>query len=374
MKPFVLMLCALCAYAAPQQQDFDSLAQAAQAVIDTNPVQAAELYRKALALKPDWPEGWFYLGGAEYGQGHFQQARDAFEKGLPLSQNSGTAWGFLGLCDYELGHYDKAIEEIAKGEEIGLGDNVGFETAVRQRAALILIRGSFFDKAIAQMQPLTKHQVNDPAVVEAVGLCALARPDDPAKLTPAQKGVVDLAGQALWAATSQRPEDAKAGYEKLMATYANEPGVHYAHGLYLMDFDQAAALAEFRKEIAADPAHWPSLLVAAFLETREGNTDVSLKYAEDALKLAPKAFHWLCYAEIGRSLLAAGNPEKAAAAFEESVKREPNNAQTHFYLEQAYRLSGRREEAQKEKAEFIRLKAAEDPLSLPGLIRATQQR
>ena len=59
------MLCALCAYAAPQSQDFGSLARAAQAAIDTNPAQAAELYRKALALKPDWPEGWFYLGGAE---------------------------------------------------------------------------------------------------------------------------------------------------------------------------------------------------------------------------------------------------------------------------------------------------------------------
>jgi tetratricopeptide (TPR) repeat protein len=372
MKPLVLLLCAVCACAAPQ--DFDSLAQQAQAVIDTNPAQAAELYRKALALKPDWPEGWFYLGGAEYGQGHYQQAHEAFEKGLPLSPKNGTAWGFLGLCDYELGQYGKAIEEIAKGEELGLGNNAGFETAVRQRAALILIRGSFFDKAMAQLQPLTKHQVNDPAVVEAVGLCALARPDDPAKLVAAQRAVVDLAGQALWAATSQRPEEAKAGYEKLMATYPNEPGVHDAHGLYLMDFDQAAALAEFRKEIAMDPSHWPSLLVAAFLETREGNTDTSLRDAEEALKLAPKAFHWLCYAEIGRSLLAAGKPEKAAAAFEESVKREPGNAQTHFYLEQAYRLSGRRAEAEKEKAEFIRLKAAEDPLSLPGLMRATGQR
>ncbi len=380
MKPCSLAVCLLCALAAPVRsqtapaETFDELSRAAQAVIDTNPAQAAELYRKALALRPEWPEGWFYLGGAEYALSHFQAARDAFEKGIPLSSPNGTAWGFLGLCDYELGQYDQALNEIAKGEQIGLGSNVGFETAVRQRAALILIRGSFFDKAMAELQPLTKHEVNEPAVVEAVGLCAVALPEAPDKLTAQRRAVVDMAGQALWAATSQHPEQAKAGFEKLMATYPNEPGVHYAHGLYLMDFDQAAALEEFRKEIVTNPKHWPSLLVAAFLETREGNTDRSLQYAQDALKLSPASFHWLCEAEIGRSLLAAEKPEKAIPAFEESVKLEPNNAQTHFYLEQAYRLAGRRADAQREKAEFIRLKAAEDPLSLPGLIRATQQK
>ncbi len=354
-------------------ESFDDLAREAEAALDTNPARAADLYRKALELRPGWPEGWFYLGAANYGLNRYREARDAFEKGIPLAPSNGTAWGFLGLCDYGLGKFSQALDEIAKGEQIGLGPNVGFETAVRQRAALILIRGSFFDKAIAQLQPLTKHNVEDPAVVEAVGLCALASPRTPDELSPPRRAVVDLAGKALWAATSQHPEEAKAGFERLLATYPNEPGVHYAHGLYLMDFDQAAALAEFRKELAANPKHWPSLLVAAFLETRQGDTDQSLQAAREAETFAPPAFRWLCDAEIGRALLAANQPEKAIPAFEDSVRLEPTNAQTHFYLEQAYRLAGRRADAQREKAEFVRLKSIEDPLSLPGLVRATQR-
>jgi Flp pilus assembly protein TadD len=58
---------------------------------------------------------------------------------------------------------------------------------------------------------------------------------------------------------------------------------------------------------------------------------------------------------------------KAIPHFERSIQLQPDNAQTHFYLEQAYRRAGRKLDAQREKAEFVRLKKQEDPLSLtPG--------
>ena len=57
---------------------------------------------------------------------------------------------------------------------------------------------------------------------------------------------------------------------------------------------------------------------------------------------------------MGRALLAKDQPEKAVPYFEESVKLQPDNAQTHFYLEQAYRRVGRKSDAQRERAEFVR--------------------
>jgi hypothetical protein len=43
------------------------------------------------------------------------------------------------------------------------------------------------------------------------------------------------------------------------------------------------------------------------------------------------------------------------------------NAQIHFFLAQAYRRAGRKADAQRETAQFEKLKAQEDPLGVPGL-------
>ena len=357
----------------PAAESFEDLARRAEAALDSNPAQAATLYRQALDMRPSWPEGWFYLGGALYRLNRCGEALDAFHKGIEISPRNGTAWAFLGLCEYELGHLDQSLADIAKGEELGLGSNTGFEAAVRQRAALILIRSSFFDQAMSQLQPLAKYQENSAAVVEAVGLCALAIAQDPSELPANKRKVVGLAGKAMWAATSQRPKDAEEGFHQLLEAYPNEPSVHYAFGLYLMDTDQRAALAEFQKELRANPTHWPALLVSAFLETRQGEPDLAMQFAERARKLAPASYVWLCDAEVGRALLAKDQPEKAVPVFEESVKLQPDNAQTHFYLEQAYRRTGRKRDAQRERAEFVRLKAQQDPLALPGLVNSTSR-
>ena len=362
------LACALLAHiavAAPQDS-FEDLAQRAEASLDSDPAKAAALFKQALEQRPSWPEGWFYLGGALYRLDRHAEAREAFTKGLDLAPRNGVAWGFLGLAEYELGHLDAARMAIDKGESFGLGPNVGFEAAVRQRAALILIRASLFDQAMSQLQPLSKQPENSPAVIEAVGLCSLAIAIDPAKLTDSRRKVVDLAGKAMWAATSQRPKDAKDGFDELLATYPNEAGVHYAAGLFLMDSDQHSALAEFEKELHANPDHWPTLLAAAFLETRQGTPDVAMQMAERARKLAPASYYWLCDAEMGRALLAKDQPEKAVSLFERAVKLQPNNAQTHFYLEQSYRRVGRKADAQHERDEFLRLKALQDPQSLPS--------
>ncbi|HLJ49600.1 MAG TPA: tetratricopeptide repeat protein [Bryobacteraceae bacterium] len=353
--------------------NFDDLSRRAEAALDTNPAEAATLYKQALDQQPSWPEGWLYLGGALYRLNRCGEAVDAFHKGLDLAPTKGAGWGFLGLCEYDLGHLDKALSAIAKGEQFGLGANTGFEAAVRQRAAMILIRSSQFDQAMSQLQPLSKLQENAPAIVEAVGLCALGIAAEPSSLPESRRKVVDMAGKAMWAATCQRPHDAEAGFHELLATYPDEPGVHYAYGLYLMDIDQHGALEQFQAERKKNPTHWPTLLVSAFLETRQGSPDVAMDLAARARKLAPPNYNWLCDAEEGRALLAKDEAEKAVPFLEESVKLAPGNAQTHFYLEQAYRRSGKKTEAQKEKTEFLRLKAQEDPLALPGLMNNTSR-
>lgn len=359
---FALAACVMLA----QAQSFEDLSHQGEAALDRDPARAASLFKEALGLRPAWPEGWFYLGGALYRLDRYSEAREAFHKGLDLAPANGVGWGFLGLVEYEMGDLDHARMAIEKGEALGLGSNLEFEAAVRQRAAMILIRASLFDQAMAQLQPLAARQENAMPVIEAVGLCAMAIAEDPSKLTASRRKIVDLAGKAMWAAASQKPKDAKEGFDQLLASYPYEPGVHYATGLFLMDADQHAALAEFHKELQINPDHWPALLAAAFLETRQGTPDAAIGSVERAKKSAPESYLWLCDAEMGRALLAKDQPEKSVPFLEQAVKLHPESAQTHFYLEQAYRRLGRKGDAQHEREEFVRLKMLEDPQGMPA--------
>lgn len=352
--------------AVAQSDDFATLSSRAQSLVDSNPQEAADLFKQALSLQPSWPEGWLYMAGDLYRLNRFTESREAFRKGLELAPQNGPAWGFLGLCEFELGNYGPALADISKSETLGLGSNRQFEAAVRQRAALILIRGEDYDLALSQLVPLSKFGDNSAPVVAAAGLCALTIPRLPSELTGEQLAVVNLAGTALWANVSRRSADAEGAFHQLMTTYPNQPGVHYAYGVYLMEIDQHTALAEFDKELQTHPAHWPTMLVAAFLQIREGQPEQAIRLGRQALQIAPQKHRWIADAAIGHAYLSMGEPEKAIPELQAALRPQPDNASVHFYLEKAYRLAGRKEDAQKEKAEFLRLKQQQDPLAVPG--------
>jgi predicted Zn-dependent protease len=207
---------------------------------------------------------------------------------------------------------------------------------------------------------------DSPAVIEALGLCALANPRLPPELPASKRPLVNLAGKALWANMSKRSAEAESAFRELLEKYPGEPGVHYAHGVYLMDYDQRGALAEFEKEVEANPAHWPSLLFRVMLELRAGQPEEAIQLIGRAARLVPESQRWVCHAQMGNALLALGRFEKAIPELETAIRLQPANSQLCFYLQKAYRLAGRQADADKEGAEFLRLKAQEDPLGVPS--------
>jgi tetratricopeptide (TPR) repeat protein len=365
-----LIFCLLCvpaqvALSQPSSSvDFGDLAARAQAALDSKPAEAADLYRQALALKPDWTEGWFYLGGALYQLDRYPEAVDAFRKTVALSPKHGTAWAFLGLCEAELDNSEQALADIRKGEALGLGDNQDFVIAVRVKAARLLIQASGFDEALAELQPLVLLNTNAPAVVDTMGLCALATPSKLSDLSSERRKVVNLAGKAAWGLVVHRPSEAAAGYKALLEQYPNEAGVHYAYGLYLLETDASAALAEFQKELQGNPKHWPSLFVVASLQLRDGASDKSVETLRSAMKIIPSRFRWFCHAELGRAYLGANNLDTAITELKTAARLRPASPQVHFFLAQAYRRAGKAEDAQRETAEFQKLKVLQDPLGV----------
>jgi tetratricopeptide (TPR) repeat protein len=352
---------------APGREQFEDLSRRAQAALDSRPDEAIQLFKQVLGIRPDWAEGWLYMGGALYQRGRFAEATDALRKGIGLAPIFANGWALLGLSESQLDDPEQALADIRKAEEWGLEGNPQFETAVRVRAAQLLIRSSAFDEALAQLQPLTKYPDDPPPVEEAMGLCALASPDDIAQITPQRRAVVNLAGKAAWALARQHRDAAAAGYRRLLAQYPGEPGVHYAYGLYLMETDIKGALAEFQKEVQNNPKHWPSRLGMASIQIRQGAPGQALESLHAAMKSVPTEYRWLCHANLGRANLDANNVTAAISELEGAVRQMPSNASAHLFLAEAYRRAGREADAGREKAEFEKTKVQQDSAAVPAL-------
>lgn len=366
----ILFLCLAAGPAAHGQvsafERFEQLARRAGTVLDADPAEAVGLYREALSIRPAWVEGWLYMGAALHRLERFAEAAHALRKGLELAPRFGTAWALLAMCEAELDNGEQALVDFAKAEQLGLGANLGFEIAARVRMARLLVSEGRFDEAMGKMFPLSKRNVNHPAIEEIMGLAALAVDRDSAALTPERREIVALAGKAAWAGGTGRPEEALKGYDELVRRFPKAPGVHNARALYLMESDPRAALDGFLEEIRNTPGHWPALLMLANLQIRQGAPEEALKSLSQALELVPVSYRWICHASIGQAHLTAGQLEEAIPRLEKAARLVQGNAQIHYYLSQAYRRAGRKEDAARELAEFQRLKGIEDPLALPA--------
>jgi tetratricopeptide (TPR) repeat protein len=352
------------AYAASSQtdaQEFQALSQRASAALKSNPVEAAKLYREAVQIQPSWAEGWFYLGASLYEIERFAESQKAFEHAADLAADNGTVWAFLGLCEYQRQDYEKSRAHILKGEQLGLGDDKQFISSIRNHAAMMYMRQGKFGAAMEQLQPLAAFGDDSPATIENIGISALGLAYVPPNVPADKRMLIDSAGRAWWT-LSRQSGDARALFEQLVKAYPSEPGVHYLYGLYLEKTQPDAALREFRRELQIRPSHVPARLQAAVIEMKTGGAEDAVEIALEAVKLEPANPY--CYVALGRSYLSLEEPAKAAQALEAAVKLAPEDRQPHLYLAQAYRKLGRTADAEKEQAEFARLKAVQDPLAM----------
>jgi predicted Zn-dependent protease len=108
-------------------------------------------------------------------------------------------------------------------------------------------------------------------------------------------------------------------------------------------------------------------LLVASLHIRQGAADEAITSIRAAMKYAPVQYRWICHAELGRASLVADRLDAAIPEFETASRIMPGNAQVHYYLAQAYRRAGRKQDAQRETAQFQSLMAQQDPLGVPAL-------
>jgi len=348
-------------WSSPQKKSatFDQLAEKAKRASEENRLdEAAGLYRKALALRPRWKEGWWSLGTLEYDQDHYAQAAQAFERLLALDPANGTAHAMLGLCQFELSKDEPALNNLLKAEQLGVIKDEQLRKVALYHMGVLELRARKFDDAKETLDQLARLGVRTKELITGLGLAVLLiRPQDaPPEGVPGAT-VVERAGEAEAFLAAKDFELAKKAYIQLTSEFPDYPNLHFAFGRLLLETNETdAAVEQFQRELKRDPDNLYSLLEIAAARYQVDSQD-GLPYAEHALKLKPGLpfAHYL----VGVLRLDTGDAAGAIPELQIALYEFPNEPRIYFSLGSAYARTGRKAEAAKARAEFARLNAQE---------------
>lgn len=353
-------------------ESFRQLAGRAETAMEAGRnTEAIQLYRRATALKPDWSEGWWYLGTLSFDGGSFSDARAAFLRFVAVEHREpGPGFGMLGLSEFQLRQYRSALEALERSIRTGLGTNPEFTNTVLYHDGILntyfgepeiaLARLTLEANRIAAAHPeAPKDSVfANTDLLKAFGLAALRLPSLPSEIPAVQAPLIQQAGHAQAEIALQDRIAAGRELQELVAEYPSERGVHYMYGVYLLKEDPPSALPQFRREIEISPSSAVARIQLAFELLRTADYQQGIKYAQEAVTLAPNNFagHVVC----GRLWLALGNPRRAVEELRTAVKLSPGSPDAHFALSRALADLGQTDAAAHERAEFEHLKVLAD--------------
>src|SRR5690349_15780186 len=189
-----IVLCTTIPVAQEQSATFDDLAAQASAARERRDAQGAiHYYSEAVRLRPQWEEGWWYLGSLLYDADRYADAIPPFHRVTELDPDVANAWAFVGLCEFELGRKKEALEHLQRAETLGFGDDEQLRKVALYHIALLLNSVGEFDKANnAIVKAFSSGNVPD-QIRFAMGLAMLRIPLLPSELDPSKDAVVRAA-------------------------------------------------------------------------------------------------------------------------------------------------------------------------------------
>jgi tetratricopeptide (TPR) repeat protein len=339
---------------------FDTLAAQAGAARDADKIEEAiALYRKAIAIRPAWAEGWWYLATLYYDHDNYEDAAQAFKRTAQLQQKAGPPWAMLGLCEFQLARYDDARTHIEQGRQLGLGDNTELARVMRYHDGLLSILKGDFEKATETLGSLSYEGLKSEDLIISLGLAVLR-----IGMTPREIGInypdrdlIRRAGLAEHFAAEKNMSDAQREYDMLARDYPKVANVQYAYGHFLLiNRDDEGASAAFQREIQNWPKHALARSQLANIKLRNKDIDGGLPLAEEAVKIAPRLP--LAHYVLGRLLLEAGQNDRAIQELEIAAKMVPSEPKIYFALTRAYTRAKRKPDADRARAMFTKLSQA----------------
>ena len=344
-------------------QAFAALSAKADGARDANQLdEAAVLYTKALALRPGWVQGWWSLGTIQYDRNAYTEAARAFQEVIALEPKTGTARVMLGLCEFELGQEDSALKHIEEGKKLGIDKDPQLRRVMFYHEGVLLQRKAKFETAQDALEELCYEGDESREAIRTLGMVQLRiRARNSLVDTPPGADIVARLGRAGCLAAQKKFDEARQDLGLLVSDYPDFPNIHYAYGRFLLEaHDTTHAVEEFEREIKNDPGHVFARLEIAAVKYRV-DSPAGLPYAVEAVRLDPKLpfGHYL----LGLLLLDSGNYQKAIPELEIALKGFPEEAKVYFALGAAYARAGRKQDAARARAAFVRLN---NESSVPG--------
>ena len=351
----VIVFVVLCVPVSAVSDNFAALSAKADAARDAEHlVEAISLYRRALVLRPSWKDGWWSLGTIYYDQDAYAKAARAFQSLLKADPKSGTAYSMLGLCQFELGQDAAALRSIQSGLSLGLVKDQSLRNVVLYHEGILLLRQGKFGNAQDALSLMASYGAEGDQSAWALGMAALRiRPQNLPAEGSKQREVVLRAGRAEVLGAQKKFDEGATIYRELAAEVPEYPGLHYAYGMFLLlEHLTDEAIGEFQQEIKNNPRHVQSYLEIASVEYHVDSA-AGATYAEEAVKLQPAlpAAHYLL------GLLYADTSEypKAITQLELAEKSQIHEPDLYYALGRAYSRTGRKQEAARARAMFLRL-------------------
>lgn len=303
-----------------------SLAEA-QNLIDKGQLDEALKTLDAMAQHQPEPDGVERLRGkALYLKAKFESADAAFQKAIAQAPNDKEAIQLRGVTLFRIGKTTDAIPLLERSHENLTTLNLDGAYVL----ALCYLNVHRFDDARRYFASLYRLQPDSAAAYLLLARMLIRWQNSPAAEEMAQKAI---------ALNPRLPE-------------AHLLVGQVALGQGLLD----KALSEFEHEAALNPMYGPvyDRLGDAYMQNNQ------LEKAQDALNqallLEPDATG--PYILLGQVLLKRDNPATAAIYLKRAADMDPGNEFTHFFLGQAYRDLGRKQESILEFQTSAKIKAA----------------
>lgn len=296
------------------QPNFDTLAQSATAAREGgNPEQAIPYYQRALEVRPEWQEGWWYLGVLEYGADRFRDAIPSFKRVVQLNPNLGLAWSLLGLCEFETTDYENSLRDLQKGREVGNADDAEIARVSAYHLGMLQNRSGEFEKGFEILSASFEGEIPE-QVKTALGLSLLRVPLLPKEVDPSKDALVEASGEIASMFAKGDSVNGLNSFRTLLRKYPDTPYLHYSFGIHLASVgrNDEALIAENQESEISPDSELPYLEVN-LLYLRLHLTNEALEAAKRAIHLAPN--NPVAHEALAKALESVGRKKEAEAEY-----------------------------------------------------------
>ena len=279
--------------------------------------RAIRNYRAALELRPNWDEGWWYLGTLLYDGDHFAEALPALRQVVELDPKVGPGWAFLGLCEFETGNYQDAYDHLQTAEQLGFAESPEVQKVALYHLAILFNLQGEFERATNLLTSTFGSSGLPEQIKVSLGLALLRVPLLPAQVDPEKDALVHAAGEVAALLTNHEVEAASRGFEEMLRDHPDTPYLHYRYGVALAEaLLEERAEFQLREETRTTPQSALPWIALTSLTTKRNRPGEALRAAEQAVQIAPHSA--AAYQALAQALESQNRHQEATSASQRS--------------------------------------------------------